>query len=286
MTDFSNVLLASDYDRTMTGFDGGIPPANLDAVDTFMTLGGAFTIATGRSRPMFREPLRHLRVNVPVILANGAAVWVPEDDRVQIYNRLSDEALEAVKEIQRQFPGLRLELQGLKGHACFGRDSLRDAYLDRYEVKAVYTGWGSLDDTYLTASFYAPFLSAGHSRLWETSPEDEAPFAEIARLAETAYHGLLTPVRSMPRMIELLPWGCGKGSTARRLAEQMGRQILYCAGDAPNDLPMLLEADEAFVPSTADPALLGMGFTVADGCDEGTIASVVSILRSRQEKMG
>ena len=32
--------------------------------------------------------------------------------------------------------------------------------------------------------------------------------------------------------------------------------------------------------------LLGMGFTVADGCDEGTIASVVSILRSRQEKMG
>ena len=25
MTDFSNVLLASDYDRTITGFDGEIP---------------------------------------------------------------------------------------------------------------------------------------------------------------------------------------------------------------------------------------------------------------------
>ena len=57
MTDFSKILLASDYDRTMTGLDGSIPPVNLAAVEEFMALGGAFTIATGRSKPMFAHQL-------------------------------------------------------------------------------------------------------------------------------------------------------------------------------------------------------------------------------------
>ena len=282
MIDFSNVLLASDYDRTMTGLDGTIPPSNLAAVEAFMARGGAFTIATGRSRPMFREPLRHLRVNAPVILANGAALWEPETDEITVCKCLSPEALDAIREIQGRFPGLRLELQGLKGHACFGRDALRDAYLERFEVAAFYDGWERLDDVYLTASFYAPFRSVGHSLLDQTSPEDEAPFVEMMELAERTYSGLLVPVRSMPRMIELLPWGCGKGTTARLLARQLGREVLCCAGDAPNDLPMLREADEAFVPANAAPELLELGFTVTDGCDEGAIASVIALLQERQ----
>ncbi len=286
MTDFSNVLLASDYDRTMTGFDGEIPAANLAAVDEFLALGGAFTIATGRSKPMFAEPLRKLRVNAPVILANGAAVWEPEGDRVTVLHSLSGEALAAIREIRRQFPGLRLELQGLRAHRCFGRDALRDAYLERYGIEACYDGWEDLNDTILTASFYAPFRSVGHSRTEETSEAEERPFAEMARLVETQYAPLLEPVRSMPRMIELLPRGCGKGRTARWLAGRLGRKVLYCAGDAPNDLPMLTEADEAFIPSTADPGVTGLGFTEAASCDAGTVASIVALLKQRREGGG
>ena len=57
--------------------------------------------------------------------------------------------------------------------------------------------------------------------------------------------------------------------------------MLYCAGDAPNDLPMLLEADEAFIPASSDPAILGYGFTEVASCDEGAIASAVALIRSR-----
>lgn len=280
MNEFSHILLASDYDRTMTAFDGSVPEANLRAAEEFMARGGAFTIATGRSLPMFRQPVRQLRLNAPVILANGAALWEPESGELTVLQWLSKAALEAVREMHERFPQLRLELQGPGGHRCFGRDDLRDTYLRRYGIEADYGGWDGVGQI-LSASFYAPFRAAGHVRAGESDPEEEAPFEEMAHMVAGECGGLLDPVRSMPRMIELMPAGCGKGRTARLLADRMGREVLLCAGDAPNDLPMLEEADEAFIPVTADPGVRGRGFTETAGCDDGVIASIVEMLRNR-----
>ena len=99
MIEYSKVLLVSDYDRTMTGFDGSIPADNLEAVEEFMARGGAFTIATGRSRPMFLGPMEGLQVNAPVILANGGALWDPESDRITVLHPLEEEDLAVVREI-------------------------------------------------------------------------------------------------------------------------------------------------------------------------------------------
>lgn len=43
MGKFSNFLLVSDFDRTLTDRRGQIPQANLDAICYFMEQGGAFT---------------------------------------------------------------------------------------------------------------------------------------------------------------------------------------------------------------------------------------------------
>lgn len=281
MIDCSKVLLVSDYDRTMTAFDGSIPAANLRAVEEFMALGGAFTIATGRSLPMFLRPMEGLRVNAPVIVANGGALWDPRSGETTVLHGLEAQDLAVVRGLTERWPELRLELQGLRGHRCFGYDALRDQYLDRYGMVPDYGGWERLDDTYLVACLYAPFRTSRHLRAGESSAEEERPFEEIAALVEAQYGERLTAVRSMPRMIELLPRHGGKGCAARKLARRMGRTVLLCAGDAPNDLSMLEEADEAFIPSTADPAILGRGFTEAASCDEGTIASIVELLRAR-----
>lgn len=281
MMDFSNVLLVSDYDRTMTAFDGTIPEANRAAVAEFAALGGAFTIATGRSRPMFLGPMKGLWVNAPVVLANGGALWDPAEDRITVLHPLTDGDLAVVRTITEAYPWMRLELQGLRGHRCFGVDPLRDQYMRRYGMEPDYGGWENLDDTYLAACLYAPFQSSRHATAAETCAEEERPFAEIQALVETRYGEQLTAVRSMPRMIEILARDCAKGAAARELARRMGRTVLLCAGDAPNDLTMLEEADEAFIPVTSDPAILGRGFTEVAACDEGAIASIVELLKNR-----
>ena len=60
MTDFSNVLLLADFDRTLTDTNSRIPARNLDAIRAFTEAGGAFTVATGRSIPMFRSEERRV----------------------------------------------------------------------------------------------------------------------------------------------------------------------------------------------------------------------------------
>lgn len=282
MTDFSNILLVSDYDRTLTAFDGTIPQANLDAIAEFTANGGIFTIATGRSRPMFRKPVESLPISVPVILANGGALWETDTDRVTVFHQLSDEALAAVRDVTSRFPQLRLELQGLDRHRCMGYDAMRDAYLARYGLEPDYGGWEDLQDMMSVACLYAPFHKAGHARVGDSTPEEEAPFDAIEALVAEKYSHLLVTVRSMPRMIELLPKGCGKGNAARELARRLGRTTLMCVGDAPNDLDMLDQADEAFYPTTAEPSLLHRGYTALPvSCEEGTIAALVDLLKRR-----
>ena len=67
---FSNVLLASDFDHTLTDMSGQIPARNLEAIAAFQAEGGIFTVASGRSIPMFRKKAALVPVNAPCILYN------------------------------------------------------------------------------------------------------------------------------------------------------------------------------------------------------------------------
>lgn len=278
MKDFSEILLVSDYDRTMTAHSGEIPEANRRAVEEFISRGGAFTIATGRSKPMFELPRRGLRLNAPALIANGAAVWELKTGEIAVRRPFAPGALDAAWTLHLRFPQLRMEFEGLHGHDCFGADELRDAYLARYEVPARYPSFEDAAPGVLSVTYYAPFRAAGHVPFSQLDPEEERPFDELEAAVRGEYARFFTPIRSMPRMIELIPAGCGKGEAARALAASLGRPLLYCAGDAPNDLDMLEEADRAFVPSDGAPSLFHRGFETVAPCDEGAVAAAIERL--------
>lgn len=277
MEDYSDIMLVSDYDRTMTSLSGEVPACNLCAVEEFIERGGVFTIATGRSKPMFELPRRGLRLNAPAIIANGAAIWDLETEMVSVRRPFASGALEAAWELHLQFPQLRMEFEGLRGHDCFGEDPLRETYLKRYGVSFRYPDFTQASADVLSVTYYAPFQTAGHVPFSELDAEEERPFDEMEDIVRRNFLHFFTPIRSMPRMLELIPAGCGKGEAARELADNLGRSILLCAGDAPNDLDMLAAADRAFIPENAAPSLFGRGFVTAASCDEGTIASAISL---------
>lgn len=276
--DFSNFILVSDYDRTMTAISGEVPLRNLQAADEFIARGGAFTIATGRSKPMFELPLRGLRLNAPALIANGAAVWDTETGELSVRRPFPPGALDAAWELHLRFPQLRMEFEGLQCHDCFGPDPLREAYLNRYGVMFRYPDFDGIEPDVLSVTYYAPFRAAGHVPFSELDPVEEQPFDELEEIVRREFLHFFTPVRSMPRMLELIPAGCGKGEAARELAASLERPVLLCAGDAPNDLDMLEVADRAFIPENAAPGLFGRGFEVVDSCDKGTVAAAIALL--------
>ena len=79
--------------------------------------------------------------------------------------------------------------------------------------------------------------------------------------------------RAAPRIIDVHAKGVSKIRCARELQQRLGRKILVCAGDADNDLPMLLGADYAYAP--ADGAVADRFENVCP-CAEGAVAEVIT----------
>ena len=83
MGKFTGLLLASDYDNTLTYTEEALrlcrpmPPvskANQAAIRYFMAEGGIFSVATGRAKPAFEAVADGVPMNGPTVLFNGAAI--------------------------------------------------------------------------------------------------------------------------------------------------------------------------------------------------------------------
>ncbi len=275
MARFSDYLFASDFDRTMTNPGGEIPEANLEAVRYFMEQGGVFTVATGRSLPMSRYRLKNIPTNAPLLVCNGAACYDLRTETLLFCHPLPDDAVALMRYYEQAYPQLRLEVQCLDRHYVFHGDGSRDDYLRRQHAPFAYAAWDQIPDPKVKFSIYTP----REDLFAITADTPEGRFfadleADIARRGGDRY----TAINSLPGMVEVQAAGTSKGLAARELAQRMGRSVLVCAGDAPNDLSMLEEADVACVPADCDPRMLGRGFHTVASSQDGAVASVIHLL--------
>lgn len=277
MKQFSDILMVSDFDRTLTATDSSIPQANLDAIRAFTERGGLFTVGTGRSAPMFRPYHARIPTNAPLILYNGAAaydyatstlsgaVWMPTGRALLWY-------------LTESFPELRLEIQGVDAHYLIGEDPAREAF---YRAQGVAHKTVRVDEAparYHKLAIFAPFDGESVSQFFQGTPEEEARFAQCqARIMRD--WPMLTADRAAMKIIDLQDRRASKGAAARALARRLGRSTLVCVGDAMNDASMLLEADLAFAPADCVDAVKDLGVCrLVRPCGEGSIAGVVEAL--------
>ena len=274
---FSHILLASDFDRTLTDRQSAIPQANLDAILEFEAEGGAFTMATGRSVPMFRARHPLIPTNAPLILYNGAAIYDFETQTLSGAVALP-EGRTILRDMARRFPGLLAEVQGLDYHYLIGDCPLRDEFYRDNDAPACHATVDGLPPEIWKIAFFGTFYDATVRQFFEATEAEQTEFNAACRYLAETYDGIVVD-RAAARIIDVQAKGVNKGSAARALAKRLGRPLLACAGDAPNDLSMLREADFAFVPSDCDPSLNGLGFQSVCSCDEGAIAGVVARLK-------
>ena len=281
MTDFSDILLVSDFDRTLTAPDSSIPEANLTAIRRFMDRGGRFTVGTGRSAPMFRPYQARIPVNAPLILYNGAAAYdyATEELSGAVWMSTGRDLLEYLTET---FPELWLEIQGVDAHYLIGENPVREAF---YKAQGVACKTVTLEEAptrYHKLAIFGDFRSMDVGQFYSGTPEELRYFSACCERIMRDWPEL-TADRAAPRIIDLQASRGGKGAAARALARRLGRKTLVCVGDAMNDLSMLLEADLAFVPSDCDPDLKSLSrCRPVRPCAEGSIAGVVEALERMQ----
>lgn len=279
MAKFTNYLFTCDFDRTLTDRVGQIPRANLDAIEYFMAEGGIFTLNTGRSLPMSRYRLKGVPTNAPLLACNGAVCYDMKTETLLFCHPMPDDCVPLMQYYEQAYPHLRLEVHCLDKHYIFHSDPERDRYLERQHVAYARTDWAGVPDPKVKFSIYSQ-----REDLFSITPDSAEGrfFAALEDDVNRRGGGRYTAINSLPGMVEVQAAGTSKGKAARELAQALGRPILVCAGDATNDLPMLEEADLAFIPADCDVRMKGRGFHEVAGSEEGAVASVIRWLETRQ----
>lgn len=278
MAIFSEFLLVSDFDHTLTDHKGEIPQSNIDAILYFMEHGGMFTVCTGRSLPASQVVLNRVPINAPLLFCNGAACYDTKKQELAFCHPLPDGADALIRFCIDAFPDLRLEVHTLDGHYAFGEDPRRDASLSRRGTPFCYPEDPTkIPNPWIKFSLYS--RDGDVPTIDPNSPRGQY-FQKAAAQISHQGGGAFTVTVSMPGLIEVQSAGTSKGLAARELAQKLERPILVCVGDAPNDIPMLEEADLAFLASDGDSRMMGSPYQKAAPSNEGTVADVIRMLEN------
>ncbi len=275
---FSDILMASDFDRTLTDFQSVIPQKNIDAIREFQDEGGLFTVATGRSVPMFRKYMDLIPINAPLVLYNGAAVY-DSDSRKIIEAQEIPGGHKLVKELHDRFPKLWLEVQGVEHHYLFDENPMREKFLDFFGASHRTISVEELPMPLIKPSFSGTFYDHTAAQFYSGTKDELEYIQKVAEELRRDYGDIMEVDIAMPRIIDMQAKNVSKGRTARRLANKLGRKILVCCGDGLNDVSMLREADYPYVPSDCAPQVLDMGFNVTVSCNTGTIYGALQELK-------
>ena len=269
---FSDVLLTVDYDRTLTATDSTIPQRNLEAIRYFMENGGAFTVNTGRSVPMTKVFRDVVSVNAPLLLYNGSAAYDLAERKLSFCHEIQMDMWKTVEECMALFPDLTVEVQGVDAHYRFTENPAWDAFSDNNQCARGFAQKGDDLGAFLKFSLYGEIRDVTVADLYNGSEEEIARMDQVEEMLNARYGQYCEVFRAAPRIIDVHAKGVSKIRSARELQQRLGRKILVCVGDAHNDLPMLLGADYAYVPSDAS---LADRFENVCECGEGAVADVI-----------
>ena len=269
---FSDILLTVDYDRTLTAPDSTIPQRNLEAIRYFMENGGAFTVNTGRSVPMTKVFRDKVPVNAPLLLYNGSAAYDLEQKQLSFCHVIHMDMWETVRKCEALFPDLTVEVQGVDAHYRFSENPAWDAFSDHQQCARGFAQPGDDLGPFLKFTLYGEIRDVTVADLYNGSPEERRRMDEVEQLLKEHFGEYCEVFRAATRIIDIHAKGVSKARSARELQQQLGRKILVCAGDAHNDLPMMLDADYAYAP--ADGVIADRFETVCK-CGDGAVADVI-----------
>jgi HAD superfamily hydrolase (TIGR01484 family) len=271
MADFSDILLAVDFDRTLTAPDSSIPERNIEAIKYFITNGGTFTVNTGRSIPMCKVIFEKVPVNAPLLLYNGSAMYDSHKQEFISYAPIEIDAGDMLRKLQARFPRMNIEIQGEKAHYALQENPGWQAYSE-YNCAWAYTDYDHIPQPFIKFTLYSDFggvtvSSMYHAEAWELEMMDEAK-----TYLQENYGGLLDMFHPCPRILDVHAKGISKLKIAKDLQKMLGKKRLVCVGDAPNDIQMLDGADFAFCPS--DGSIADRYENVCE-CAMGAVADVI-----------
>ena len=235
MSERHTSLIVSDMDGTLLANDKSVPEGNRRAIKRAREKGIRFSICTGRIQTMTEFYLKELKLDTPVITANGAVIWDPVSKKILWdYPMDEDEIFRLMwfcKEHKLDYCALTME------RSYFSPDNVRRRRFELYNEIAKAHGFYPMQ----LCEFDDEFRCLRGEHVYKVLIyEVKAGQTALARkyldaLEKTGY------TTSEKGLLDIAHRSVNKGFGLARLAELLHIPLeRVCAmGDYENDIPML-----------------------------------------------
>lgn len=264
--DISKVVLVSDMDGTLLNSQKKITDTDRHAIEKFISLGGKFTIATGRTIQSFEQYRSLLELKMPLIMYNGAAIYDYITEKILYTHPLPSECKEITADILKAMPTVGGEILKADGTYVFRNNDYEALHT---KLCAIVPRFMQLDE-----------VSEGDwlKVLFAMAPED---IPQIEIFVKQRGYNSVSFVKSSDIFYEMLPVGITKGSALNiyRKLDGMQGYTFVAIGDFDNDIDMLVKADVGAAPANAESAVKEIADVVLkNSCDTGAVAELIEYI--------
>lgn len=257
------LLVVSDIDNTLLNAVEGLPEVNRATVKLFSSLGGKFTVATGRTLESVRRYLGDVDISAPVIALGGAVIYdFEKEEYIQNVTLNKESALAALREVQQNFPGVGIEVMTADGAVNV---------VQANEYTHMHTVQERL--IYLLCPL-ADIRQEWNKVLFAGPPSQMRAIAAWA--AETEYSDIYF-VSTNDMYFEIMPQGVSKGNALKTLCEHLGIPLTnsVAIGDYYNDIELMHAAGHAVAVGNAPKEVQIEADEITGRCMDGGVAQVL-----------
>ncbi|MBU5315698.1 Cof-type HAD-IIB family hydrolase [Clostridium bornimense] len=237
---FEGIMLISDMDGTLLNKDGSISEKNIEAIKEFISLGGKFTVATGRMKKGVEKFLDRLPINAPAIIFNGSSIYDFSKHK-EIYAKVLENGvkgyLEKIKSVDSSI-----------GIEVYCNDEIyvynNHKRTERFKKKGYKVHYDFNDDVYNMQ--WRKVLIVG----------DKDQLDNLQNVFQEEI-GQANIVRSDDVYLEMMPMGTSKAMAVKILCDMLKYKLedVIAVGDNMNDFDMLKEVGYSFVVENGDEKL-------------------------------
>ncbi len=267
--DLTNYFLITDLDGTLLPDNKVLSDIDKRAINKFVSDGGKFTIATGRTLQATQRYIDELPIKMPVIMYNGSLIYDSNEKKVLFTDELPTEAGKVADELIKFMENPGVEILRLDNIYVVCNNKYEEEHIQICQVTPEYS---SIDKVPKDGWFKI---------LFATSPE------EIGRLEDFIgdKNYPVDFVRSHDIFIEMLPKDSSKGSALKeylKLMDLSGVKVI-AAGDYNNDIEMLQTADIGAATANAQPIVKEKAdIVLTKSSNEGAIAELIDMIYSNK----
>lgn len=272
MRSLKELLVVCDMDNTLLTAKEGIPACNVAALELFMTMGGRFTVATGRPPESIRAALQGIKLSCPAIACGGSVLYDFREEEAVMTRFLNEEsATQAIQEVLAAFPDVGIEVMVEEGRVyVIHANQYTTAHVKDEKMSCVLCPLEQVPHN------WAKVVFAAHPSIL---------FKVQQYFANKTYDGLQFVATNFI-YFEIMPEQVSKASALKELCrrELIPLENTIVIGDYFNDLELMAAAGYSVAVGNAPPEVKNAANQVVGRCVDGGVGEYLYALVKQAEQ--